>query len=58
MCLTIFTLKTYTKFCLNLSNSYGDETCRETETIRQLYLSVTRFLQKTHKKCYMKGAVR
>jgi hypothetical protein len=45
MCLAKFTLETYTKFCIDLSNSYGVETCRETEAIRQLYVSVTRFLQ-------------
>lgn len=55
MCLTIFTLKPCTKFCLNLSNIYGDETYRETETIRQLYLSVTRFLQKSNIKYYTRA---
>lgn len=45
MCLTKFTLEPYTKFCIDLSNSYADETCRETEAIRQLYVSVTHFLQ-------------
>jgi len=58
MCLTMCTLKPYTKFCLNLSNSYGNETCRETENIRQLYFFVTRSLQRWNTKYYTKGSLR